>query len=90
MSSTVTAAEAASVPAAAASATVKTASVPTATADDNQEVEKITRKLGSSLTTNGKCKVNICTICSNSFSQVAANMHVQGLKKVPSQFVPDK
>ena len=53
--STVTAAaKAASVPAAAASAGVKAASVPTTTADDKQDVEKLTRKLASSLSTKGK------------------------------------
>ena len=48
------AAEAASVPAATSSAAVKTAHVPTTTADDKQDVEKITTKLASGLTTKGK------------------------------------
>lgn len=54
--STVTAAaaaEVASVPAAATSAGVKAASVPTTTADDKQDVEKLT-KLASNLSTKGK------------------------------------
>ena len=50
---TAAAAEVASVPAAATSAGVKAASVPTTTADDKQDVEKLT-KLASNLSTKGK------------------------------------
>ena len=56
VSSTVTAtaaAEAASVPAS-SSAAVKTAGVPTTTADGKQDVEKLATELASSLTAKGK------------------------------------
>ena len=46
-------------PTAATSAGVKTAGVPTTTAADKQDVEKLTRKLGCTLTTNGKSKGSI-------------------------------
>ena len=53
--STVTAAaEVASVPAATSSAAIKTAGLRTTTADDKQDVEKITTQLASGLTTKGK------------------------------------
>ena len=57
-----------SVPPAATSAGVKTASVPTTTAADKQDVEKLTKKLDYSLTINGKSKGSIlkfnCQTCS--------------------------
>ena len=52
--STVTAAEASNVPAVATSAGVKAACVPTTTADYKQDVEKLTTKLASNLSTKGK------------------------------------
>ena len=55
------AAEAASVPAATSSAAVKTAGVSKTTANDKQGGEKLTTKLGSSMTTNGKSKGSIVT-----------------------------
>ena len=53
-SATAVAAEAASAPAAATSAGVKAASVPTTTAGDKQDIEKLTTKLASNLSTKGK------------------------------------
>ena len=51
---TAAAAEVASVPAATSSAAIKTAGLRTTTADDKQDVEKITTQLASGLTTKGK------------------------------------
>ena len=54
------AAEATSVPPTATSAGVKSVAAPTTTAADKQDhVEKLTRKLGCTLTTKGKCKGSI-------------------------------